>query len=94
MLRPFLEHRWGERPYERIASVESTLPMGLLWLWNNLHIVHHLHPTMPWYDIPGYYRANKPRLMELNGHYVYAGYSDLARRFLTRPSFTPVHPEV
>ena len=67
MLRPFLEHRWGERPYERNASVETNSLMGLLWLWNNLHIVHHLHPTMPWYDIPGYYHFNKAGLMELKG---------------------------
>lgn len=94
MLRPFLEHRWGEKPYERIASVESNVVFGVLWLWNNLHIVHHLHPTMPWYDIPGYYRANREHLLALNGGFVYSGYLDLTKRYLIRPTFVPVHPNV
>ena len=94
MLRPFLEHRWGEHPYERVASVESNWFFGLLFLWNNLHIVHHLHPTMPWYEIPRFYRENRERLLALNGHYVYRGYWELARRYLLRPSFVPVHPSV
>lgn len=92
MVRPFLEHRWGERPYERIASVESNPVMGLLWLWNNLHIVHHLHPTMPWYEIPRFYRQNRPQLLAMNGHYVYRGYWQLAREHLMTPTFVPVHP--
>jgi fatty acid desaturase len=66
----------------------------VLWLWNNLHIVHHLHPTMPWYDIPGYYRANREHLLALNGGFVYSGYLDLTKRYLTRPTFVPVHPNV
>lgn len=92
-LRPFLEHRWGETPYERVAAVESNWFFGLLFLWNNLHIVHHRHPTMPWYEIRGFYRRHRQEMLALNGNYVYAGYGALLRRFWRRPNFVPIHPD-
>jgi fatty acid desaturase len=92
MVRAFIEHRWGETPEERIASVESNWVFGLLFLWNNLHIVHHLEPALPWYEIPGAYRRDRERLLTLNGHYRVAGYGEIARRWLLRPVFVPVHP--
>jgi fatty acid desaturase len=92
MLRAFIEHRWGSDPAERIASVESNWLFGLLFLWNNLHIVHHLYPAMPWYETPGFYRRNRRALLEHNGHYVFGGYGEIARRWLVRPVFVPIHP--
>ena len=50
LLRAVIEHRWGDTPEERIAVVESNWVFGLLFLWNNLHIVHHLEPALPWYE--------------------------------------------
>jgi len=92
LLRAFIEHRAAPNPTERIASVESNLVFGLLFLNNNLHVAHHLYPTMPWYDIPRYYRENKTRLLEENGHFIYRGYFELVVRYLLRPVFIPVHP--
>ncbi len=92
-LRPFLEHRWGEKPYERVAAIESNWFFGLLFLWNNLHIVHHRHPTMPWYRIPAYFKRHREELLAKNGGYYYPGYWSLARKYLLRPVFTPIHPE-
>ena len=46
MMRSFTEHRWGERPSERTAVVESNWVFGLLFLWNNLHAVHHVSPAL------------------------------------------------
>jgi len=65
---------------------------GLLYLYNNLHVAHHLKPTMAWYDIPGFYRDNRVELLENNAHFVYKGYGELARRYLFVPVFSPVHP--
>ena len=93
LLRPFIEHRWGQKPYERIASVESNWFFGLLFLWNNLHIIHHMYPTMPWYEIPGFYRRNREQVLHVNNHFVYSGYAELVRRYLLVPVFTPVHPD-
>ena len=61
-------------------------------LWNNLHIVHHLYPTMSWFEIPGFWRRNRERLLQHNGHFVFPGYAHLARRWGLRPVFVPVHP--
>jgi fatty acid desaturase len=92
LLRAFIEHRAAPEPAERIASVESNAVFGLLFLFNNLHIAHHEDPTLPWYDIPGYYRRNKMQLLDRNGHYIYPGYAHIARRYLLAPVFIPVHP--
>jgi len=92
LLRAFTEHRAAEDSQERTAAVESNVVFGLLYLYNNLHVVHHLNPTMAWYDIPAYYRANRAELMRLNANFVYRGYAQLARRYLFVPVFSPIHP--
>jgi fatty acid desaturase len=92
LLRAFTEHRAAESSQERTAAVESNVLFGLLYLYNNLHVVHHLKPTMAWYEIPGFYRANRAMLLESNGHFVYRGYGVLAWRHFLVPVFSPVHP--
>jgi len=92
LLRAFTEHRAAEDSQERTASVESNALFGLLYLYNNLHVVHHLKPTMAWYDIPAYYLANKAELMRMNGEFMYKGYAQLARHYLFVPVFSPIHP--
>lgn len=92
LLRAFTEHRAAPGPSERIAAVESNGVFGLLFLYNNLHIVHHLQPAMPWFEIPGYYRRHREELLATNDHFHFRGYAEIARRFLLRPVFHPVHP--
>jgi fatty acid desaturase len=92
LLRAFYEHRAAEDSSQRTAAVESNVVFGLLYLYNNLHVVHHLKPTMPWYDIPRYYRENRASLLELNGQYVYRGYAVFVRHYLLTPVFNPAHP--
>jgi fatty acid desaturase len=92
LLRAFTEHRAADDSQERTASVESNALFGMLYLYNNLHVAHHLKPTMPWYEIPRFYRENSAALLEGNGHFVYRGYAVLARRYLLAPVFSPVHP--
>jgi len=43
----------------------------MMYLYNNLHVAHHLKPTMPWYEIPRYYRENRAALLAGNGEFVY-----------------------
>jgi fatty acid desaturase len=92
LLRAFTEHRAAEDSQERTASVESNVLFGLLYLYNNLHVAHHLKPTMPWYEIPRFYRDNRHELLAGNGDFVYRGYAVLARRYFLTPVFSPVHP--
>jgi fatty acid desaturase len=92
LLRAFTEHRASEDSQERTASVESNVIFGLLYLYNNLHVVHHLQPSMPWYDIPRYYRENRESLLKRNGEFFYKGYAVFVRRYFLTPVFSPVHP--
>jgi fatty acid desaturase len=93
MLRIFTEHRYGEKPQERIAIVESNWVFGLLFLYNNLHLVHHRWPTLAWYEIPRRFREQRAALLAANGNFYYRGYAEIARRFLFAPVFAPVHPK-
>ena len=92
LLRAFTEHRAAEDSQERTASVESNALFGILYLYNNLHVAHHLKPAMPWYDIPRFYRDNRAALLAGNGQFVYKGYAQLARSYFLIPVFSPVHP--
>jgi len=92
LLRAFTEHRAALDSEERTASVESNALFGMLFLYNNLHVAHHLKPTMPWYEIPRFYRDNRDQLLASNAQFVYPGYAVLARLYLLKPVFSPVHP--
>jgi fatty acid desaturase len=92
MMRSFTEHRWGERPSDRTALVESNWVFGLLFLWNNLHAVHHAFPTLPWWKVPRVWRQHRERIQAHNGGFVFRGYGEIARRWLVTPNFIPIHP--
>lgn len=92
LLRSFTEHRPGNRRSERTAVVENAGLFSLLFLNNNLHVVHHDDPAIPWYRLPGVYRARRVRILRDNGGFVFAGYGDVARRYLFRVKDHPVHP--
>jgi len=80
-MRSYAEHQAAENIGGRSAVVEAHPLFGLLYLNNNLHIVHHAHPQIPWYDIPALYRERKTQYLAANDHYLFNGYGDVARRF-------------
>lgn len=92
LLRSFAEHRAAQGVAQRTAIVENAPVLGFLFLFNNLHAAHHERPLLPWYALPGWYRANRARLIAANGALVYDGYGAVARRFLFAPHDGPVHP--
>jgi fatty acid desaturase len=92
LVRSFAEHRAAEGVRERIAIVENAPVFGLLFLYNNLHLVHHGWPEMPWWRIPRIYRQHRERLVAANGGLVYNGYLDVARRFWMTPHDKVLHP--
>lgn len=92
LIRSFAEHRAADRVPERIAIVEHAPVFGLLFLFNNLHAVHHTWPGLPWYRIPALYRQHRERLVAANGGLLYDGYFDVARRFLLTPHDRVLHP--
>ena len=93
MVRSFAEHRAAAEPEKRTAIVENATILGLLFLYNNLHVVHHMRGGLPWYQIPRFYRLNRAALIDRNGGLVYRSYFDVARRYLLTPHDRSVHPE-
>ncbi len=92
LIRSFAEHRANKVVTERTAIVENARILGPLFLFNNLHVVHHEHPHLPWYRIPGWYQKHRETLIARNGGVVYDTYFDVMRRFLFTPHDDPVHP--
>ena len=92
LVRSFAEHRARPPMRERTAIVERSWLLGPLFLFNNLHAMHHEEPRMPWYEYNARYRAIRERLIAANGGLVYVTYFDVARRFLFRPHDAPEHP--
>jgi fatty acid desaturase len=93
MVRSFAEHRAAPEPNERTAIVERARILGPLFLYNNLHVAHHLRGGLPWYRLPAFYRVNRTALIERNGGLVYRSYVEVARRYLLTPHDRPVHPD-
>jgi fatty acid desaturase len=90
-IRTFAEHRWHETPDGRTIIVERS-PLAWLFLNNNLHIVHHRHPTAPWYTLPRLYAERPDHWRALNGGYVYRNYWQLFRDHAIRAKEPVAHP--
>jgi len=92
MVRSFAEHRAADEVEKRTAIVEASWIMGPLFLFNNLHVAHHLRRNMPWYLLPSWYRLNRAALIERNGGLVYSTYLEIVRRYFLRPHDSALHP--
>jgi fatty acid desaturase len=91
-LRTFAEHRAAPAHEHRTCIVEDTGFFGFIFLNNNLHVVHHMHPATPWYELPALYRAGKDRFLARNGGYFFASYWELIRAHGLRPKEPVPHP--
>ena len=91
LLRSYCEHRWVDGA-TRSAVVRSGRAFGLLFLYNNLHHVHHAEPGIAWYRLPARAEETGAYAAAAAGAGLYRGYLELARRFLVRPFDHPVHP--
>jgi fatty acid desaturase len=91
-IRTYLEHRAHEAPRARTVLIEDRGPLALLFLNNNLHVVHHMHPQVPWYRLPAAYRANREHYQRRNDHYVYGSYAEIFGRHLLKAKDPVPHP--
>ena len=96
LLRSFAEHRASADPAHRTAVVESNPVLSLIFLYNNLHVVHHARPALPWYELPAAWRvlqAERGDAAARSVGMVYAGgYLEVAQRYLLRPVIDVEHP--
>jgi fatty acid desaturase len=92
LFRSFAEHRARPEARMRTAIVERAWFLGPLFLFNNLHALHHESPAIPWYEYNARYRLDRARLIAQNGGLVYSTYFDVARQFLFRSYDVLEHP--
>ena len=91
-IRTFLEHRAHEAHRARTVIVEDRGPLALLFLNNNLHVVHHMHPQVPWYRLPAIYAANRDHYLRRNDGYAYRSYAQIFARHFLRAKDPVPHP--
>ena len=91
-IRTFLEHRAHERARGRTVIVEDRGPLALLFLNNNLHVVHHAHPNRPWYELPRLYAQNRDRFQRRNDGYRYGSYGEIFAKYFMRAKDPVPHP--
>ncbi|MBK0023990.1 fatty acid desaturase [Ochrobactrum sp. S46] len=90
-VRSYCEHQWSEDPNGRTIIVERSV-LAPLFLYNNLHIVHHRLPWVPWYRLPAAYKSRREEWRRLNGGYVFSNYLSIVRSFAFRPKEPVIHP--
>ena len=91
-VRTFLEHRAHEKARGRTVVIEDRGPLAFLFLNNNLHVVHHMHPRVAWYRLPALWRARADHYLARNDGYRYASYAEVFRRHFLRAKDPVPHP--
>lgn len=91
-IRTYLEHRTHDKARARTVVVEDRGPLSIIFLNNNFHVVHHMHPRTAWYRLPALYAARRDLYLARNDGYRYRSYAEVfGRYFLTAKDPVP-HP--
>ncbi|MCY4179766.1 MAG: fatty acid desaturase [Litoreibacter sp.] len=91
-IRTFLEHQAHEKARGRTVIIEDRGLLALLFLNNNFHAVHHMHPGVPWYRLPALYARGRARFLRCNEGYVYRSYAEIFRQYFWRAKDEVAHP--
>jgi len=91
-IRTYLEHRAHEHSSGRTVVIEDRGPLALIFLNNNLHVVHHTHPGVPWYHLPELFRQNRDTYLGSNDGYYYRNYAEIFAKYLFRAKDPVPHP--
>ena len=91
-IRTFLEHRAHEAHRARTVVIEDRGPLALLFLNNNYHVVHHMHPATPWYELPRLYAQRRAHFLRRNEGYHYSSYAEVFRRYFFTAKDPVPHP--
>lgn len=90
-LRSFAEHRADDHSHLRTNVVEAGPVWSLLFLNNNLHVAHHLHPHVAWHELPQVWQRMQNTSFSA-GIVFRGGYREVVRKYLFRPFITAEHP--
>lgn len=91
-VRTFLEHRANPSVPGRTVVIEDRGFFAFLFLNNNYHLVHHMHPRVCWFELPGLYDSQRERYLQRNGGYVYPHYRAVFSRYWRRAKDPVPHP--
>ena len=91
-IRTFLEHRAFDRARGRSVIIEDRGILSLIFLNNNFHAVHHIHPKIPWYKLPRIFKDNKRRYLALNESYYFKSYLDVFTNYFFVIKDPVAHP--
>lgn len=91
-IRTFLEHRAHAQTHGRTVVIEDQGWLAFMFLNNNFHLVHHLNPGAPWYDLPQMYFENVDEYISRNDGYRYASYGEVFKRYFLHPKDQVPHP--
>lgn len=91
-MRAYAEHQAAENVGARSAVVEAHPFWSLLYLNNNLHIVHHASPSTAWNDIPKLYSERRQQYLTANENTLFLGYRDVFARFAFSVKQPVEHP--
>ncbi|MEZ5871716.1 MAG: fatty acid desaturase [Nitratireductor sp.] len=94
LIRTFLEHQASASQGARTVLIEDNGILAFLFLYNNLHIVHHTRPGLAWYRLPGFYKRHRANFHRRNNGYVYASYWEIFRRYFLVAKEPVAHPTV
>ncbi|MGI9395686.1 MAG: fatty acid desaturase [Boseongicola sp.] len=91
-VRTFLEHQAHEKARGRTVIINDRGPLSFLFLNNNFHAVHHMHPKVSWYRLPQLYRRNATHYLRTNDGYFYKSYGEIFRQYLFQRKDPVPHP--
>lgn len=91
-IRTYLEHRAHKLARARTVVIEDRGPLAFLFLNNNFHVVHHMHPAAPWYRLPAIYFANSAHYLRRNEGYRYVSYAQIFYTYFLRVKDPVPHP--
>lgn len=91
-IRTFLEHRAHERASGRTVVIDDKGPLAFIFLNNNLHVVHHMHPRVAWYKLPAMWAKNRDKYLDRNDGYYYRSYGEIFRKHFLRAKDPVPHP--
>jgi fatty acid desaturase len=91
-IRTFLEHRAHDAFRARTVVVESRGPLSYLFLNNNFHVVHHMHPGVAWYKLPALYASRKEHFLRRNEGYAFSSYVPIFRQYFFKAKDPVPHP--
>ncbi len=94
LVRTFLEHQAAEEFSHRTVIIEDRGLFAFLFLFNNLHVVHHTRPGLAWYLLPAFYKAHREQFIKRNNGYVYPSYRAVFRKHFLTPKEPIAHPYV